>query len=360
MLRQVLAAEPANANALNYLGYMLAVRGEQLDEAITLVRRALDAEPDNGAYLDSLGWAHFRRGDLDEAEKYLSPPPRSCRRTRRSRIISAISHARKGRLPEAIAAWTRALKGDGQDVEKAAIEKKISNAKGKMQNANEVQNDGPMKAWLRFLHFEFAFCITARTPRRVPLPTDSGRRPSRLRIRSQASLIACRGVDPQALLSLRGRVVRSGSAGALRRLRAAGLDASRGLAPLGQPVFILAAQGGTGVLLLPRESRVLRGQPRGSHSRGAHRRQPRAGRSAGDPVTGCVVPDPKPTGGRMHANGWASIDLQGGARCICANVAVGVSRRATRRLATRRTPPAVALSGIGASRRGVAERFRWT
>jgi predicted negative regulator of RcsB-dependent stress response len=44
-------------------------------------------------------------------------------------------HARKGRLSDAIAAWTRALKGDGEDVEKAAIEKKIGNAKVKMQNA---------------------------------------------------------------------------------------------------------------------------------------------------------------------------------------------------------------------------------
>ena len=135
MLRQVLAAEPANANALNYLGYMLAVRGEQLDEAIRLVRRALDAEPGNGAYLDSLGWAHFRKGDLDDAEKYLAAA--AAKLPENSEIQDHLGdlHARKGRLPEAIAAWTRALKGDGQDVQRDAIEKKISSAKGKMQNA---------------------------------------------------------------------------------------------------------------------------------------------------------------------------------------------------------------------------------
>jgi tetratricopeptide (TPR) repeat protein len=135
MLRQVVAAEPTNANALNYLGYMLAIRGEQLDEAIRLVRRALDVEPDNGAYLDSLGWAHFKRGDLDEAEKYLGAA--AAKLPENSEIQDHLGdlHARRGRLPEAIAAWTRALNGDGQDVEKAAIEKKISNAKGKMQNA---------------------------------------------------------------------------------------------------------------------------------------------------------------------------------------------------------------------------------
>ena len=70
-LRQVLVLEPANPNALNYLGYLLAMRGDKLDEAVQLVRKALEAEPDNGAYLDSLGWAHFKRGDLAEAEKYL-------------------------------------------------------------------------------------------------------------------------------------------------------------------------------------------------------------------------------------------------------------------------------------------------
>ena len=135
MLRQLLAAEPANANALNYLGYMLAVRGEQLDEAIRLVRRALDTDPDNGAYLDSLGWAHYRKGELEMAEKYLDAA--AAKMPENSEVQDHLGdlHARQGRLSEAIAAWTRALKGDGQDVEKAEIEKKISNARSKMQNA---------------------------------------------------------------------------------------------------------------------------------------------------------------------------------------------------------------------------------
>jgi tetratricopeptide (TPR) repeat protein len=135
LLRQLLAAEPANANALNYLGYLLAVRGEQLDEAIRLVRRALDAEPDNGAYLDSLGWAHFRRGDLDEAEKYLSAAATKLPENSEIQDHLGDLHARKGRFAEAIAAWTRALNGDGSDIQRDAIEKKISNAKGKMQNS---------------------------------------------------------------------------------------------------------------------------------------------------------------------------------------------------------------------------------
>src|SRR5688500_6765602 len=129
MLRQLLAAEPGNANALNYLGYLLAVRGEQLDEAIRLVRRALDAEPDNGAYLDSLGWAHFRKGDMNEAEKYLSAA--AAKLPMNSEIQDHLGdlHARRGRWQEAIGAWTRAIEGDGDDIDKAAVQKKIDDAR---------------------------------------------------------------------------------------------------------------------------------------------------------------------------------------------------------------------------------------
>ncbi len=56
----MIAEDPKNSDALNSLGYMLAERGQKLDEAITLVERALVVEPGNGAYLDSLGWAYYK------------------------------------------------------------------------------------------------------------------------------------------------------------------------------------------------------------------------------------------------------------------------------------------------------------
>ena len=135
VLRQIVAAEPMNAGALNYLGYLLAVRGEQLDEAIQLVQRALKEEPDNGAYLDSLGWAYFRRGNLDEAEKYLVAAVKQMPNNSEIQEHLGDLLARRGRYADAVAAWTRALQGDGQDIDKGAIEKKISSAKGKMPNA---------------------------------------------------------------------------------------------------------------------------------------------------------------------------------------------------------------------------------
>lgn len=131
VLRQVLASDPNNPNALNYLGYHLAVRGDQLDEAVRLVRRALDAEPNNAAYLDSLGWALFRRGDLAEAEKYLGAAAQQLPQNSEIQDHLGDVLARRGRLDEAIAAWTRALEGDGSDVNRAAIQKKITDAQAK-------------------------------------------------------------------------------------------------------------------------------------------------------------------------------------------------------------------------------------
>jgi tetratricopeptide (TPR) repeat protein len=136
-LRQLLTAEPNNASVLNYLGYLLASRGEreQLDEAVRLVQKALEAEPENGAYLDSLGWAYFRKGDLDNAEKYLVSAAQKLPENSEIQDHLGDLQARRNRWSEAIAAWNKALTGDGQDVQKAAIEKKISNAKSKIQNA---------------------------------------------------------------------------------------------------------------------------------------------------------------------------------------------------------------------------------
>jgi tetratricopeptide (TPR) repeat protein len=131
-LREILKIEPSDKNALNHLGYMLAVRGERLDEAIKLVQQALAQDPNNGAYLDSLGWAYFRRGDLNEAQKYLVAAAQQM--PENSEVLDHLGdlHARRGNLDEAIAAWTRALNGDGADVDRGAIERKVQDARKKL------------------------------------------------------------------------------------------------------------------------------------------------------------------------------------------------------------------------------------
>jgi tetratricopeptide (TPR) repeat protein len=132
ILRQILAAEPSNPNALNTLGYMLAVRGEQLDEAISLVRRALEREPDNGAFLDSLGWAHFRRGDLADAQKYLGAAAEKLPDNSEIQDHLGDVHARRGQLQDAVNAWTKALSGDGNGIDRAAVERKLQDARKKL------------------------------------------------------------------------------------------------------------------------------------------------------------------------------------------------------------------------------------
>ena len=143
VLRQIVAAEPTNAGALNYLGYLLAVRGEQLDEAIQLVQRALKEEPDNGAYLDSLGWAYFRRGNLDEAEKYLvaavkQMPDNSEIQEHLGDLLCAEGTHVRGRLGmDACARWRRTGRRPGSDREEDQQCKRQS-AKRKMTMRNEV------------------------------------------------------------------------------------------------------------------------------------------------------------------------------------------------------------------------------
>jgi tetratricopeptide (TPR) repeat protein len=69
--RKALELQKDDPAVLNYLGFMLADRGVRLDEAETLVGKAVKAEPTNGAYLDSLGWVYFKQNRLDRAEEYL-------------------------------------------------------------------------------------------------------------------------------------------------------------------------------------------------------------------------------------------------------------------------------------------------
>lgn len=67
----ILDRNPDHADVLNYLGYMLADRGVRLDEALDYIRRAVELDPYNGAFQDSLGWVYFKQDDLVNAELHL-------------------------------------------------------------------------------------------------------------------------------------------------------------------------------------------------------------------------------------------------------------------------------------------------
>ncbi|MES1256519.1 MAG: tetratricopeptide repeat protein, partial [Acidobacteriota bacterium] len=130
--QRVLAKDPENPAALNYLGYMLAERGERLDESVGYLKKALLAEPGNGSFLDSLGWAYFKAGKLDLAEDNLR---RAADQLKANSVVQ--DHYgdllyKLSRFDEAIAAWGRALAGDGDSVSSADIDKKIRGARQKI------------------------------------------------------------------------------------------------------------------------------------------------------------------------------------------------------------------------------------
>src|SRR5262249_13172250 len=70
-MRKVIEAEPRNGVALNFLGYLFAEHNQNLEEAVHLTQRALTAEPDNPFYIDSLGWAYYQLGRLEDARREL-------------------------------------------------------------------------------------------------------------------------------------------------------------------------------------------------------------------------------------------------------------------------------------------------
>jgi tetratricopeptide (TPR) repeat protein len=72
VLSNTLPSDPQSAATLNYLGYMNADRGVKLEESLNYIKQALTLEPNNGAYLDSLGWAYFKLGKYDLAEENLN------------------------------------------------------------------------------------------------------------------------------------------------------------------------------------------------------------------------------------------------------------------------------------------------
>jgi len=135
-MQSILEGAPDDAEAMNFVGYSWAEKGERLDEAEKLVRRAVDLEPDNGSYLDSLGWILFQRGDLpgaistlERAEALAGPEPT---------ILEHLGDAyrRSGREADATKAWRRALQALDEGAEpdlpgqRAGIEKKLRDLPG--------------------------------------------------------------------------------------------------------------------------------------------------------------------------------------------------------------------------------------
>jgi tetratricopeptide (TPR) repeat protein len=117
LLRKSIALDPANAaEAYNYLGYMWADHNMHLDEAKEMIQRALQIEPNNGSYLDSLGWVEFRRGNFDQA---LADLLRAVKNMDREDPIVfehiGDTYLKLHRLSDALESWQKALALDPQN-----------------------------------------------------------------------------------------------------------------------------------------------------------------------------------------------------------------------------------------------------
>ena len=121
-LWKVLAQNPRHAPTLNYLGYALAARdGARLDEALTLVRRAVEVDRWNGAYRDSLGWILYRMGRLDEARTELEQAVRCYPFDPEVLEHLGDLYAASGDEESALTWWTRALEARPVDGESLRV-----------------------------------------------------------------------------------------------------------------------------------------------------------------------------------------------------------------------------------------------
>jgi tetratricopeptide (TPR) repeat protein len=148
--KKILAVNPKNAIVLNYYGYMLADRGIRLEEAQDMIQRALEQDPYNGAYLDSLGWVYFRQGRFEDAE--ISLRKAADREQHDPTIRSHLGdvYAKQGRMEQAaveweksLAEWRRSLPADVENDKIAEVEKKLGQVKHRVAQKTPAADAKP-------------------------------------------------------------------------------------------------------------------------------------------------------------------------------------------------------------------------
>jgi tetratricopeptide (TPR) repeat protein len=148
--KKALAADPKNAYVLNYYGYMLGDLGQRLDEAESLVQRALNEDPFNGGYLDSLGWIYYKQNKLTDAEAMLRKALE--REGHDATIHSHLGdvYSKLGRTEQAaaeweksLAEWRRAAPADVENDKIAEIEKKLGQTKHRVAQKSSAQEAKP-------------------------------------------------------------------------------------------------------------------------------------------------------------------------------------------------------------------------
>ncbi|MEO8499389.1 MAG: tetratricopeptide repeat protein [Vicinamibacteria bacterium] len=125
--RRALAMAPDSAITLNYLGYMNADRNVRVEEALTLIEKALSADPENGSYLDSLAWALHRLGRNGEAEGAIRKA--ALTQDKNAVVISHLGFilAEKGDTEEALKYLRESLGAEDEEgeLDRALVQEKI-------------------------------------------------------------------------------------------------------------------------------------------------------------------------------------------------------------------------------------------
>ena len=124
-LKRAVELAPDEPTALNYLGYMWAERGENLEEAFELIEKAVSLQPDSGAIVDSLGWAHYQLGDYEEALGHLEMAASMISDDPTITDHLGDVYWRLGRKIEARYQWKHALELDPPDDLKSSVEEKL-------------------------------------------------------------------------------------------------------------------------------------------------------------------------------------------------------------------------------------------
>ncbi len=148
--KKAIAVNPKSASVLNYYGYMLGDLGIRLDEAQSLVQRALDEDPYNGAYLDSLGWIYFKQNKLGEAEATLRKALErdSHDPTMHSHLGDVLAKAGRHELAAAeweksLNEWKRVLPADVEPEKIAEVEKKVNQSKRRVAQKSAPETVKP-------------------------------------------------------------------------------------------------------------------------------------------------------------------------------------------------------------------------
>ena len=123
---QALELRPDHPPVLNYLGYSWIDMNMNLDEALGMIEKAVSLQPNSGAYVDSLGWAHYRLGNFDEAVEQLE---RALSLETSDPVIHdhlGDAYWRVGREREARYQWGHALRMDLEPEDRKRIRRKLT------------------------------------------------------------------------------------------------------------------------------------------------------------------------------------------------------------------------------------------